>query len=361
MRRLVILLVVALVGAGAFGLSNASTGLRVSGATVPGSAVRAELATIAATPVIQCYLVQIDPVNYVRGPGTATLAAKGAATWTDLRVEGLAIDQYVSQHFGYHASSADLASAETSLESEMTDAADSNEVTCPGTPAAALAAMPSEMRSAMIESQATSLYLLSKLDSTIALTTANLETYYQSHASDYDTLCVSVALVGMTAVSDFRADEARGMSVAKLAQTFSQDSSAAKGGAYGCFATTSTSYVDVRADVGTTPLDTFPATPLYIEDNGTEYALYVTATKRTPTPFATAESVVLGDVKNQNADSANVVKEQILYDAAVAVDPAFGRWGANKSGPTVFLPAVPAARNVASASTLTAASATSYK
>ncbi len=360
-RRLIALLVLSLAGAAAFGLSNASSGISVSGAGVTGSTFRSELAAIAATPTIECYLTGLAPANFTRGAGGATLAASGAAAWSNLRIEGIAIGQFVRRQWKYQPDARALAVATSSLEGEMTQAAAANQLNCPGTSAQALAEMPAEMRNAEIEAQAASLYLVSKLNSTIPLTTASMRAYYASHASSYDTICISVALVTPAQVAAFSNAQASGKSVAALARQFSVDSSAKNGGAYGCFAPSSSSYASVRADVVTTALNSFPTTPQSVVLSGTTYALYVAPTKRTTTPFAQAASMVLADLRNANASSANTVKEKILYQAAVAVDPAFGRWGLGTNGPTVFAPATPAAADVKSAAALSTASASTYK
>ena len=118
----------------------------------------------------------------------------------------------------------------------------------------------------------------------------------------------------------------------------------------------------MRADVGTTKLDTFPATPQYISYNNSTYALFVAPTKRIPATFVQAASLVLADLKTINATKANTQKERILYDyTSVAVDPAFGRWGLNTTGPTVFVPAIPATGDVNSSKSLTSSSTTPYK
>lgn len=360
MRRLVILLVLALIGATAFGLTGVSSGVSVNGTSISNAALRSELSVVAATPIVQCYLEGLGAVNYAKGGGGSSIVETGAAAWTNLRIEGVAIDEYVTSHFKFHATAADLATAKSSLEGELTQAATTESLTCPGTSTQALAAMSSSMRNALIEGQAASLYLVSKLNSTIPLTVASMKAYYASHTSSYDTLCISLALVPTTQVTAFAKAQAAGASVATLAKSYSVDASGAKGGAYGCYSPTSTEYSSVRNDVGTTKLNTFPTTPSYITSNGTEYALYVAATSRTTTPYAKAAAAVLSDIESANASAANVVKENILYEAAIAVDPAFGRWGLNTSGPGVFVSAVPSTSDVNAATVLTTANATPY-
>ena len=361
MRRLIVLLVIAFVGAGVYGASSLSSGVSANGAQVSGSTLRAELSAIATTPALQCYLSGLSQATYAPGAGGDSVGASGAAAWANLRLEGLAILRYVQSHFHYRPTSSQLAVATSSLEAELTQAALTNKLTCPGTSTQALAAMPAEMRRAEIQAQAASLYLVSKLNTTVPLTVASMKTYFAAHRSSYDTLCVSVAVVIPSRVAAFTTAQTAGASVASLARQFSVDASRTRGGAYGCYAPTSSSYPSVRADVGSTALNTFPHTPQYVTLSGATYALYVAPTKRTPTTFAQAAGAVLADLRNLNASSANTVKDNILYQASVAIDPALGRWGLSSSGPMVFPPATPSTKDVSAPTILAATTPAVYK
>jgi hypothetical protein len=359
-RRLVALFVLALIAATLYGLSGTSSGLIVNHQSLSSRDFLSELNAIENNQTLQCYIYVLDPTTYTKGAGGDSIEAKGAATWANLRVEGLAINQFVTEQLKYHPDAAQLTAAKSSLESEMTEEATENSVTCPGTPATALAEMPSEMRTSEIEAQATSLYLVGRVKDTIPLTTASAKSYYTAHQADYDTLCVSVAVVPLANVSAFEASQAAGLSVAALAKKYSEDPTASKGGAYGCYRPSSTYYDGVRADVAGLALNTVTTKPSEISDNGSEAALFVAVTKRTVTPFTTAESAVLSDLRNLNATSASALKNDLLYRAAVHVDPAFGQWGLSSSEPSVLVPSKPAKGEVTSTKTLTAASAT-YK
>lgn len=341
MRRLVALLVLALLGATLYGLSNNSSGLSVNGTQVTGSNFRTELAAIATNRTLNCYISKIDPASFAAGAGGASMIASGAAAWANLRVEGLAINNYAATTLKFHPDAAVLASARTSLESELSGASTGSSSPCPGTAAQALAAMPTEMQNFEIASQAASLDLVAKLNTTVPITLASMHQYYTTHASDYVTICVSVAVVDPTKVAAFDAGERSGLSVAALAQKYSVDSSAKNGGAYGCFGPTSSSYSGVQSATKSTPLNTFPTTPEQINYNNVTAALFVAPTKRTQAPFAQAESSILSTLENANATAANTEKERILYLSAIAVDPAFGRWGLGTNGPSDFAPAVP--------------------
>ncbi len=361
MRRLVALFVIALLGAAAYGLSGSSSGITVNNTSLSGATFRTELSAISHNNTLQCFITALDPTNYAPGAGGYSIKASGAAGWANLRVEGLAIDQYVTRNLKYHPTASELTQAKASLESEMTQQASANHLPCTGTSEAALAAMPAEMRTAEIEAQATSLYLVSKLKKAIPLTTAKMKSYYSAHTSDYDTLCISIALVLPADVGAFAKSQSAGLSVVALAKKYSQDASAKTGGTYGCYAPSSASYASVRADVTSSKLDAFPATPQVISYNGATYALYAAVTKRTVTPFAKAAALVLSDLRSLNASSANTVKNSLLFAAAVHVDPAFGRWGLNTTGPEVFAPATPTKGDVTGPKKLSASGSATYK
>ena len=364
MRRLVVFIVLALFGAGLYGWTSSTSAVSVGGTNVSNSTFFAELNAIAKSPALRCYLDALSHISLGAGAGGDTVNASTAATWANLRIEGLSVANYVKSTFHYTPSAQALAQAETSLKGELTEAAASAQYSCPGSAAQALAGMPAEMRKAEIREQATSVYLVSKLNTTIPLTAASIKAYYTNHVSQYDAICVSIALVSPAALSSFSAAQAQGESVATLAEKFSQDPSAKQGGAYGCYGPESSSFASVRADVGTTKLGSFSSTPQYINDNGTEMALFVAPTKLTVTPFVQAVSAVISDIQSLNSTAASSQEEDILYATAVGVNPVFGRWGvtSTSSGPSVFVPSLPSSTDALdSSANLTTASTSKYK
>lgn len=359
MRRLVVLLVVALVGVTLYGASGRAGGLRVNGATISGATMRAELNAIAQSPTLQCYLSALSGVPETPGAGGATLSAAGVAAWSDARVQGLTIANYVTTTLHHTPSAAEMRAARLSFEGELTQQVSAHSLTCPGTAAQALDAMTPEMRHGELVDWAASLYLEAKLNSTVPLTTPALESYFLAHQSNYDTLCVSIAVVSPASVGAFEAAAKGGASIATLAHSFSLDATSAKhGGAYGCYSPLTSSYAAIRGDVAGEALNHFAATPQYVNLSGTTYALFVAVTKRTPTPFNEAEPLVLVDARSQNASSANTVEMSLEYRAAVYVDPALGRWGLDTTGPRVFAPALPSTSSVLSPASLQSTPAT---
>jgi hypothetical protein len=363
-RRVIVLIVLAIVGAGWYGFAASSTALAVNGTSVSETAFQGELHALATNSGLFCYMSSLANTAISKpGAGRDSVTATTEAQWANLRVEGIAIDHYVAQTLHYHPNAAALASAKVSLEGELAQAATQTSNTCPGTPAQALAAMPAEMRAAQIEDQASSVYLVSKLNKTIALTAANIKAYYESHLSKYETLCIAVAVVDPTKLSAFAASQTQGLSVAALAKKYSLDPSASKGGSYGCILPTSTSYSAVRTDIGTAKVGHFPTTPISYTptQGGPTYGLFVAATSKIRTPFAKAQSEVISNIQSANSTAANSVKAGILYAAAVDIDPAYGRWGLSSSGPGVFVPGLPGESGPSSTSHLSTASSLPYQ
>ena len=364
-RRVIILLVAAILGAGWYGFADSPPAVAVNGASVSTSDLHAELNAFNSHPALFCYVSSLINAAILKpGAGRDSLSTSTEVQWLNLRVEGIAIDRYVSSVLHYRPSAADLTSAQLALEGELTQGAAHASQNCPGTAAQALAQMPLEMRRAEIEDQASSAYLLSKLNATIPLTPSTIEAYYRTHLSNYENICVAVAIVPQSQLHAFATAQSQGLSVAKLAKKFSIDrSSAAKGGFYGCFSPSSSSYSSVRADIATTALGHFSKTALPYTPNqgGPTYGLFVGPVSKTPVPFSQAQGVVISDIQTSNATAATSVKANILFAAAVAIDPSLGRWGLSASGPAVFAPALPSQSGPATTAQLTTPSATPYQ
>ena len=146
--------------------------------------------------------------------------------------------------------------------------------------------------------------------------------------------------------------------MATLAKDFSQDASASKGGAYGCYAPSSESYASVRHDASGGHFNEFPSTPAYIDYNDIEYALFVAVTKRTPDGLRYGRVGGVERPQGINAQAADTVKNTLLEEAAIYVDPAFGLWGVSSTtGPEVFAPSVPSSSSVTGAGKLSAGAA----
>ena len=362
MRRVLALIVVAAVGAGVYGVSGASSGLRVGAATVSASTMRSELASIKSSVGLQCYLTALAQQSFASGSGGSSMSASGAAAWTGLRVEGLAIEHYVDQRFHFHADRGRSLGRDGLARGRDE----------PGRRRGAVHLLRRPGRGARRDDPGDArgpgrrpggvagAGVAPRL--TIPTTAAALEQYYSTHLSEYDTLCVSAAVVQPKDVAAFQAMEKTGASITALVAKYSIDAqSASAGGALGCYAPANQLYANVRSDLANSTLGVFPTSPIEISYSGTVAALFLTATKRTTTPFSSAQSRVESDVTTLNTTAANVVKQKILYRAHVSIDPSLGRWGLSSSGPGVFAPGTPNKSDVTGASVLAGARGATYK
>jgi len=327
MRRLVVLLAVALVGAGLAGRFVSADATRVNGSSISSVTLRAELQVIHDHPQLACYLNALYGMN--TASSSVAFNATGTASWTQMQVEGLAITDWVSRHDHWTPSKVNIPQATTEFINELTNAAQAHSATCTASPASVVASLPKWFVKNLVVNEAASVWLLKSTPGTYPLTSAGLESYYNSHKDFYDTICISVAVVNYSNLSAFQSDMAAGKSIAELAAKYSEDPSGSKGGAYGCYTPSSQGYSEVRKDTYGTPLNTFPTTFSTVNYAGANVALYVAPTKRTPNSFADAQAVVLADVRSYNASLASDEQKALLSLAGVYVNPSLGRWSAS--------------------------------
>ena len=149
---------------------------------------------------LQCYLTALGPARpSPPGSGGDSMTASGAAAWTNLRVEGLAIEQYVDQRLPLPRRRAAELSAGDDVAGGRDDPGRRRGAStpAPGTPAAgARRDARRDARRPRSPRRPRRCTWCRKLNSTIPLTTRRrCEQYYSTHLSNYDTLCVSVAVV----------------------------------------------------------------------------------------------------------------------------------------------------------------------
>jgi hypothetical protein len=302
-----------------------------------------EVNAISTNAAMACYVTNLWGVTFASGAGTNTIDETTITTWANLRLEGLAEITYAEDHFGLVYNSDVLSNAATNLEAQMGAAASANGADCASlaTPLNALASLPTSVAASLLQAEAASELMASKLPSRIAETDVSLQAFYQGHLSEYQHICASIALVRPSDVGSFSADQASGLSVAVLAAKYSQDPSATAGGAYGCFDPSSNARDLVRG----VALNAF-GNPQTVTVQGQPYSLYVAATSRTQLSFETVVSQVLTDVRNVNSGSIEAAKQGIYQRVGVDVNPLLGRFGSGQQGVGIYAPVSPATTNV---------------
>lgn len=348
MRRVVLALIVALVGAGFAGRLVGANAVRAGSFSLPDSVYRAQLDVLNHSLNYDCYLQsELGGVFVTHG----AISPSGSAQWLKFQVEALAFESLLKNKYHWQPGAGELRLARTGLIDNFTQAessaATSTGVSCATSAGVAFSHLPPWFQRSEVLRNASSIALLKRIGTVTALTPSGAATFYGAHRSAYDTVCVSIAYVPAAQFSTFQKARTSGASVASLAHAFSADASAAQGGAAGCFAPGSASYANVRRFVLGEPLNQFsPRYQIQRPQTGV-YVLFVAPTKRTPNSLTNSLSQVVTDIRDSNANSAAVVERQYLRSAHVSIDPAFGRW--SQSQGTVLIPRSPALSIVANA------------
>jgi len=285
-----------------------------------------------------CYVGALWGVTFSGGAGLGTYDLAGVTAWANLRLEGLAIASYAKDQLAFAPTSKYLDTARINLIRQMSSSATAKSQNCPGTPNDALNSLPTSVQESMVLAEAASEQVLAKVPSRIGEDDASLRAFYNAHRSEYDKICVRVAVVLPQDVASFQADARAGKSPIALVKKYSLDSSRAQNGVYGCFDATTNARELVRgARIGEW------GQPQAVSGSGSGYYLFVSPMSRTSQPYSNAnvQAQVLSDVRKLNAGSATAIKEGIFARVGIRVNPQLGRFGNGQNGLGIYPPATP--------------------
>lgn len=297
-----------------------------------------EIHAIKNSEGASCYVSALWGVSFTGGAGLGTYDGAGVTAWANLRLEGLALASYAKDQFDFHPLATDLDRARANVIRQMTSSATAKGQTCPGTASDALSSLPTSVQESIVMAEAASEKILATVPSRIGEDDASLRAFYNAHRSEYDTICVRVAVVLPEDVTKFQSDATAGKSPVELVQKYSLDSSRAQDGEYGCFDATSNARDLVRgAGIGQW------GQPQAVTGSGSGYYLFVSPMSRTSQPYANAkvQAQVLSDVRKLNAGSATAIKEGIFARVGIRVNPQIGRFGNGQSGLGIYPPKTP--------------------
>jgi hypothetical protein len=364
-KRFIVLLV--LVGGG---LAAAAFAVPTNAAVVNGSAISQEsfnsdVSAIAKSADYQCYLNsqeylssgggQLVPVTGAgtgQNPGDHPTATTGfAATYLDTEIGHEIVLQLADQRH-VTVTPADLVSAHTALTNQISSVMGQVAQTAQGTnprftcsvtgqPVSGtevLASMPASFVNQEVEFVATVTALQEDLAG-IGSSGADLQRYYEAHASRFDTACFTVA------VYQTEAQATAAAATVASGTPFSQVASQAQqGGPQGCIVLS-----DIAADLPSDPtlvsLPTGTVSPP-IDDNGTWLLLQITS--RTPTSFARAKPSVSRSVQSLGTKATETALTAAERHASVSVDPRYGVWAPNQA--VIAVPFTPEPTDILNAS-----------
>jgi parvulin-like peptidyl-prolyl isomerase len=335
-RRALLLLVVlaAVVAVAAFDVpSDAAT---VNGVGISRATLDADLGVIQAAPTYQCYLAaslalqsqDLAMLPAIGGAGIAkTVNTRFADFWLDQLVDNELIAQLAAARH-LPVTPADLAAGRTdlvnSISATLTEVAQASGQSgaCAPDGTSILSAVPPAFAARLVASQAAGDVVLAAAAG-YGLSPAELASFYSGHRSQFDTLCVSaIETASEAAATAARAEIEAGTPFAVVAQSTSTDAtSAADGGAIGCFAPTDPAYASVTSD--TTGLAVGVVSQPK-DDSGNYILLEITA--RRPTSFAAAGDSVRQAVLAAGSKVADRELKALTRQAHVTIDPRYGHW-----------------------------------
>lgn len=334
MKRLIVLLVVvaAVVAVAAFTVdSNAAT---VNGVAITNATVNSDLAAIGSSPGYQCYLA-VDaalnngsPVTPIYGVGGSSTYNTGAANaWVSQLVEGQLIAGLVAER-GVTISAQDLSAGRATLLEQIAGVLGQGQqqsLTCPVEPSSAqdvLDSLPGWFVDAQVLAQANEDALLAH-EAGYALSSSDLQRYFDDHPSDFQKICASEVEVATEAAANQIA------AAVKAGSTFAQAAAAAATTVdSGCVTPSDANYAAIAQAVGgLTPGQLSSVLTLQQASSTTQgaYAL-LQLTSRTAATFAESESAVRDALLTGGSKKADAALVSVVHQSDVTVDPRYGTW-----------------------------------
>lgn len=348
----------------------------VNGSAISQASLNADIHAIAASAEYQCYLnsqAYLSSNGSQAGLPPVTGAGKGqnegdnptatsafVAAYLDTAIGHELVEQLAAKH-DVTTGPAQLADARASLTNQITSVMQqvaqtaqgqnptfSCGTTSPLTGGQVLASLPSWFVDEQVQFVATASALQEDLAG-VGSSEADLQTYYERHRSQFDTVCFNAA-----EFTDKASAQAAQASV-DLGTPFSQVAgSATQSGTIPC-----TELVAVAGELGTSvsALDGIAvgkaSAPISV--NGDYVVLELS--KRTPTPFATAKPIVSQAAQEVGASATQTAVTKAERRAAVSVDPRYGTWVPVSA--SVFTPFTPERSDVLNAPANEATTSTS--
>jgi hypothetical protein len=335
--------------------SNAAT---VNGVGISRSTFNADLNDISNDSVFQCYLsasLALRSENQsslpaIGGAGVGrTVTTRFSAFWLSELVNDELVAQLAARkHLSVTAS--DLTAGRSDLVDTISGtladiAQDSGQTgACAPDGSDVLASVPASFANRLVRAQTLGDLVLANAAG-YGLSSSALASYFFAHSSTFDTLCVSaIETTSEATAASLRAQIEGGASFAQVAEANSTDStSAAQGGAIGCFSPSDPDYSSVTADVGGLAVG-------QVSQPQADQSSYILleVTSKMPSTFAESSSAVRQAVLAAGSTAANRELTGATKGAVVTIDPRYGTW---TGGATIVIrpPASPPASALLSA------------
>jgi PPIC-type PPIASE domain len=356
-KRLIVLLIVLAGGLAAAAFSVPSNAATVNGASISQNTANSDLSAIAHSAEYQCFLNAEELVGTQGASGLPAIDGVGEPTGSDAHptITAAFASNYVDTLIGHQlvfelaakehlrVGAADLTSAHTQLLGQMTsvlqEVAGSQYACSAGTTAVTaaqvLATMPASFVKRTVQFDAT-VNVFEDHQAGVGSSAGELESYFNAHASTFDTGCFTVAeYTSQAAAQAAAAQVATGTPFAQVATQVSG------GGPQGCDILYGiAASLPAGSNLESQPVGTV-SSPIAIS---TSDYLLIQITKRTPTSFAKAEPEVRAAVESAGSDKARTVINATEKKATISVDGRYGEWTPAKA--QIIPPVSPLAADV---------------
>jgi hypothetical protein len=348
-----LIVVGAVVVAGAF--SVPSSAVTVNGVSITRAALDQDLATINGNSGFGCYLDASVAVRSDSAVGLASIGGSGRTGtystafvdyWLSQLVNNLLIEDLAArQHLAIDATALSAGRADyisgitTTLEEAAV--ASSQSAVCAPSGQALVASLPAGFVAGLTRSQAAGDLVLAHAAG-YGLTSSELDRYFDGHKGQFQTICLSgIQVAAEDTATTLRAAIVAGESFATAATDDSTDTtSAAQGGALGCFSANEGAYATVASDVSGLAVG---AISQPISNNGSYLLLEVTSYQ--PAVFDAVVPAVRAAVLNAGSTRASAELAALTKQASVDLDPRYGTWS-GAAGVGIEAPSSPTSVNL---------------
>jgi PPIC-type PPIASE domain len=347
-KRLIVLLIVLAGGLAAACFAVPSNAATVNGASISQDTFNSDLNAIAGSPDYRCYLTGEEAVatggettlpsvdgSGHSGDGTSnpTVSTAFASYYLDTEIGHQLVLQLAAER-NLQVTEQELAAARTELTGQITavlsDVTGSQYACAAGTTAEdVLGSVPASLVDRTVKFEA-AVNLLEEHAAGVGSTPADLERYFDDHASEFDTACFTVAQY--TSEADATAAAAQVAAGTPFSTVAAQTEG---GGPQGCDILYGiASSLPAGSDLQTLPLNTV-SSPIAVNSS----YLLIEITQRTPTSFAKAKTEVQSAVEAAGSTKAGTIIDAAEKTADVTVDRRYGEWVAPRVLPPPSPPA----------------------
>jgi hypothetical protein len=352
-KRLLALIVLAMLCAGAAGCDLTPTAATVNGVSISQSQLQDQLTTVSGSAVAQCAL-SIEEAQSggslpaVTGTGDATVSTQFAAFELNSLVAQM-LEQGALAKRHVEVTAADVTTARQDYEAQLEAA--STQVTSPcnltGT------ALVSRLPKAFVQQQAESLAAQERLEEVVGhidVSSGALHAYYNSHLTDVTQLCLNLILATDQASAQAIHDQiAAGASFATASQGAGVATDSPAEGAGPCVypsdivSQLGQATATVVEQLGDGQLAPPQGVPVPDQATGTTSTIWIVVGVRQHqlVPFAQTEVGLRQELLAQGGASLSTALEGVVRGARVELDPRYGTWS-SIHGVTAPLPPAPA-------------------